>query len=129
MDLSVRQAEPDDAAMVLALVRDMLSDGPIDVPLAPDEFDFTEAQEREALADYAASDNSAFFVAFDGENPVGQLTLKGGPIPAMQHVSTLGMGVFDLQPMLSSARDWRSWASRGEIDHDQNEFGNSRSTL
>jgi len=93
MELRIRQAEPDDAEALLALVRRLLSQGPVDVPMEPDEFRYTVEEEREILADTSASENSVFLVAESGGRLIGELSLRGRTLPTMRHSAGLGMSV------------------------------------
>jgi len=70
----------------------------IDVALVPGEFTLTVEQEEEIISEYAASENSAFFVAEADGEIVGLLNCLGGKRDARQHVASLGISV---------RRDWR----------------------
>jgi len=103
-DLIIREARVEDSTALIAYLREHLAEPEIDSkpeivgPLTSDEFTLTVEEERDLLAWYAGTENSAFFLAiYDGEI-VGELNLKGGRLAAMHHCAFLGMSV---------ARDWR----------------------
>lgn len=93
MDLSLREARPDDADSVLALVRDVVSRRPVDIPMEPDELPWTLAQERDILLRYAENPSALFLLALEGSRIVGQLSLRPGELATMRHVAALGMSV------------------------------------
>lgn len=99
MQLIIREARPTDAEQLVAHVQRLTEEPDIDIPLAPGEFNLTVEQERQILADYAASDNSIFLVAEADSQIVGGLNCKGGARRATRHAAVLGMSV---------RKEWRS---------------------
>ncbi|NJN98535.1 MAG: GNAT family N-acetyltransferase [Anaerolineales bacterium] len=89
----IREAQPDDAGPFLTYIQRLITEPDINIPLTPDEFKFTLAEERQILADYAAAANSVFLVAEVGGEMVGQLSCKGGVRQATRHTAVLGMSV------------------------------------
>jgi ribosomal protein S18 acetylase RimI-like enzyme len=93
MDLTIRQAEPEDAGRIIALVQKISAEPDVDIALSPGEFNLTIEAEREFLAEYGRSENSIFLVADAGDQIVGMLNCQGGNRKATRHVTTLGMSV------------------------------------
>lgn len=98
LPIIVREATPDDASPLLAYVNAMLAEPNIDMPLAPEEFTYTEAQERAFLAHMVESDNSLFLLALATGEIVGQVELRGSQRRATRHVAILAISV---------RQDWR----------------------
>lgn len=91
----VREADPGDADALVALLRDLLAEPGMNIPLQPDEMTHTVDSVRAALAEPRA----IRLVATHDGVVVGELGLK--PISARRallHVATLGLSV---------ARAWR----------------------
>jgi RimJ/RimL family protein N-acetyltransferase len=90
----IRNAIRADAAALIALIREVLREPVVHIPLAPDEFDFTPEQERARIEELAESPRARWLVAeLDGEL-VGELTIKGvSPRRALAHIATLGLSV------------------------------------
>ena len=65
----------------------------IDIVLGPGEFQYTIEDEEHIIADYAASENSIFLLAFEGEELVGMLNIRGGKRKAVRHVGELGISI------------------------------------
>jgi ribosomal protein S18 acetylase RimI-like enzyme len=94
MAVTVREATPADAAALLAHLKALAAEPGINIPLAPDELTTTLDQEKQLLADIAASSRAIMLVAEAGGALVGELSLKGiSPRRAVSHVATLGMSV------------------------------------
>jgi putative acetyltransferase len=93
MDLTIRQAETEDAEQIISLVKKISGEPDVDIALAPGEFNLTIEAEREILAEYTRSENSIFLVAEAGGQIVGMLNCEGGNRKATRHVTTLGMSV------------------------------------
>jgi RimJ/RimL family protein N-acetyltransferase len=99
MDVIIREAQPADAAQLVAYVQHIIEEPGINVELSPGEFTPTVAEEREILAQYALSDNSLYLLAETGGEIVGVLICKGGTRQATRHAVTLGG--------MSVAQEWR----------------------
>jgi hypothetical protein len=95
VDVTVREARPDDAGRLLAFVRELAEDPDALVPLVPGEppCSYTEEEERRVLAEYAAADNAVFLVAESGDDLVGNLNCRGGARSSTRHAAVLGMAV------------------------------------
>jgi RimJ/RimL family protein N-acetyltransferase len=90
----VRPARRGDARALLALLRDVLAEPEVNIPLAPDELALTPEAERARIEELADSPRALWLVAEDGGELVGELTMK--PISsrrALAHVATLGISV------------------------------------
>jgi RimJ/RimL family protein N-acetyltransferase len=98
MRVVVRQATPDDAGPLIAHVQEMAAEPGANLLTGPGEFTLTVEQERQVIADYAASGNSIFLVAEDAGRIVGVLSCRGGTRKANRHAATLGITV---------SKDWR----------------------
>jgi RimJ/RimL family protein N-acetyltransferase len=99
MKVIIREAQPSDAAQIIAYVK-RLSEEPIsNIVISPGEFTHTVAEEERMLSEFAASENSIFLVAETERKIVGQLNCRGrNDRKAIRHTVTLGMSV---------DRDWR----------------------
>ena len=94
MTVTVRHAKPGDAAALVAHLKALAAEPAINIPLAPDEVTLTTEQERELIEDLEGSTRSALFVAVDGKDIVGELSVKAiSSRRAVAHVATLGMSV------------------------------------
>ena len=98
MDIRIREARPDDAEQVIALVRSLAEEPDRNIITGPGEFSLTVDEERRFLAECAAQDHSVFLVAEVDGRIVGALDCQGGQRKAVRHAVTLGMSVH---------RDWR----------------------
>lgn len=99
VEVIVREAEPADAAQLIAYVQRIIEEPGINVELSPGEFNLTVAEEQEILAQYALSDNSLYLLAEIQGSIVGVLICKGGSRKATRHAVTVGG--------MSVARAWR----------------------
>ena len=93
MTVLIREARPEDAEQLIAHVRQLVAEPGINIPLTPDEFKLTVEEERQALANSAAAENSVFLVAEIDSQLVGELNCKGGVRRATRHAVTLGISV------------------------------------
>lgn len=84
----VEEAVPADAAALLHLQRAVLAEERWFVYTAAEQPDDLVAR-ASRVADYARSDNSAWFVAREGRSLVGYLTLTGGALVRTRHVARL----------------------------------------
>lgn len=101
MNITIREAQPEDAESLIAYVQALTEEEDIDIGLSPGEFQMTEQQERQFILDVAAEGNSIMLLALAGGEIVGQLTLKGRPRRAVRHSTVLSMSVK------------KGWRSRG----------------
>jgi L-phenylalanine/L-methionine N-acetyltransferase len=93
--ITVRYAEARDAAALIALLKALVAEPDINIPLAPDEVTLTLEQERELIARVTDSPHGAMFVAADEHGAVvGELSVKAiSTRRAVAHVATIGMSV------------------------------------
>lgn len=94
----IRQAEPEDAADLIAYFRHIFAEPGINLITEVDEFAPTVEAESRIIRDFARAANSLFLVAESNGQIVGQLTLEGGRRRNVRHAAVLGITV---------ARDWR----------------------
>lgn len=99
MEITIRAAEPRDAEQMIRFAQRLSEETDIDIALVPGEFSLTVKQEEQIILDYAASENSAFFVAEADGGIVGLLNCLGGRRDARRHITSLGVSV---------RRDWRN---------------------
>jgi ribosomal protein S18 acetylase RimI-like enzyme len=94
--ITVRYAGARDAEALIALLKSLVAEPGINIPLAPDEVTLTVEQERELIGRLVDSPHGAMFVAVDGEHGaiVGELSIKAiSTRRAVAHVATIGMSV------------------------------------
>jgi RimJ/RimL family protein N-acetyltransferase len=91
--LIIREAQPSDAAPLLAYIQRLLAEPNINLPLTPDEFNFTVEEEQQLLADSAAAENSLYLIAEVDGQIVGEINCKGGQRQATRHSALLGLSV------------------------------------
>ncbi|HEY1547204.1 MAG TPA: GNAT family N-acetyltransferase [Kofleriaceae bacterium] len=92
--IKVRYAEARDAEALIALLKSLVAEPGINIPLAPDEVTLTIEQERELIERLDDSPHGAMFVAVDGDAIVGELSVKAiSTRRAVAHVATIGMSV------------------------------------
>src|SRR3569832_632818 len=96
---SIHRATEEDAAGMLAFMTDLLAERCPYIPLTREEFTYTLEQEKELIAKFNKTHNSAFFVACDGGDVIGILNCNGGNRKASRHVGTVGISV---------AKSWRN---------------------
>lgn len=97
-EVRIRQAEPEDAAELIAYFRRVFAEPGINLITEADEFAPTIEAESRIIREFARTTNSLFLVAESGGQIVGQLTLEGGKRRNVRHAAVLGITV---------ARDWR----------------------
>ena len=88
----LRRAEPDDAAAILAYLRQVGGET-VNLSFGSEGPGISEAEEREYLTRVAASDNSLAVVALAGDEIVGTLTFDGGRRPRLRHAGEVGISV------------------------------------
>lgn len=87
----IRQAVPDDAARVLAMMHQLLDEPHLN--LSRETFQLSLEDEREFLRRIVASASDVYFVALDGEQAVGNIWMRGGAAPARAHCAEVGIAV------------------------------------
>jgi RimJ/RimL family protein N-acetyltransferase len=92
MQLTVRDLIEDDAANVLSLVSQVISIAKTTVT-APEEFSFTEEQERGYLRKFRNSQDQLALGCFDGGNLAGVLFLEQMSKMRMRHRAVIGFSV------------------------------------
>jgi RimJ/RimL family protein N-acetyltransferase len=97
-DFIVREADPADAAAVIAAAQAVLNEPGVMVLTSPGEFHPTLAEEEKVLTDHAAAANSVVLIAVAGDEVIGILTCTGGRRRGTRHTAMLGMSV---------RREWR----------------------
>jgi RimJ/RimL family protein N-acetyltransferase len=93
MNPVIRPATRDDAAALIALLRENLAEPGNLLLLEPHEFTFTLEQEREYIAAFQASPNSTLLVADVAGELVASLSCRGGSRVATRHCGTIGIMV------------------------------------
>jgi L-phenylalanine/L-methionine N-acetyltransferase len=93
--IKVRYAEARDAEALIALLKSLVAEPGINIPLAPDEVTLTVEQERELIERLDDSPHGAMFVAVEEHGAlVGELSVKAiSTRRAVAHVATIGMSV------------------------------------
>jgi RimJ/RimL family protein N-acetyltransferase len=98
MEVIIREANPSDAARMIGYMNRLSEEPDSNIEISPGEFNRPVEEEAGFLAEFAASEHSAFFVAEAGGKIVGVLNCKGSNRKAIRHAVTLGMSV---------DQDWR----------------------
>jgi L-phenylalanine/L-methionine N-acetyltransferase len=93
MEVTIREAAPEDAEQIIALVQKMSAEPDVDIALSPGEFYHTIESEGAILAEFAASENSIYLVAQAGDRIIGFLNCKGGNRKATCHVALLSISI------------------------------------
>jgi len=99
MDITVREAQPEDAEQLIAFVKRLSEEPHSSISLSPGEFTLTVEQEQRVLAEYAAAENSVYLVAVSAGEVIGVLNCRGGTRQSTRHSASLGISV---------ARPWRN---------------------
>ena len=95
MNVTIRQARPEDAAQLIAYLRRVFAEPGVNLITAVDEFNPTVESEARIINEMNRSANSLFLVAESDGHIVGQLTLEGGKRRHVRHAATLGITVAD----------------------------------
>lgn len=93
MELTIRQALPEDAELLHDHLRRLLEEPGLPIPLQPDEFTLTVDQQRQILADAPGPACAVCLVAEADGQIIGEINFKRGTRRAFSHVATLGMSV------------------------------------
>lgn len=94
----IREAQPADAAALIAYFRRIFGEPGINLITETDEFSPTVDSESRYIRELARAPNSLFLVAENDDRLIGQLTLEGGKRRNVRHSAVLGITV---------AREWR----------------------
>jgi len=97
-NIRIREAQPEDAAELIAYFRRIFAEPGINLITEVDEFAPTVEMESRTIREFARAANSLFLVADSNGQIVGQLTLEGGKRRNVHHSAVLGITV---------AHDWR----------------------
>jgi RimJ/RimL family protein N-acetyltransferase len=101
MEVTIREANPADAAEIIAYMERLSAEPNSNIVVSPGEFTHNVEEEAARLSEFAASENSVFLVAeFDGKI-IGALNCRGSNRKAIRHTVILGMSV-----------DW-DWRNQG----------------
>lgn len=92
MDISIRPAEPDDAARLLEL-KSSLDRETRSMMLEPDEREDSVGNERRHIERICHTINSAIFIAVAGDVFAGYLEISGGEFRRNHHVGQVVVGV------------------------------------
>ncbi|MGE5185446.1 MAG: N-acetyltransferase family protein [Acidobacteriota bacterium] len=120
----LRPAAISDARALLALIREVLAEPGVNIPIAPDEFTFTPEEERARIEELATSSRARLLVADEAGELAGELTIR--PVAtrrALAHVATLGMTVRERwrrrgigRALLGEALAWATTAGYTRIE-------------
>ena len=98
MGVVIREAQPSDAAQIIAYMNRLSEEPNSNIEISPGEFTRTVEEEAGFLAEFAQPKNSIFLVAEAEGQIVGMLNCKGSNRVAIRHAVALGMSV---------DQDWR----------------------
>jgi len=87
----IRQAVADDAALVLAMMHQLLDEPYLNI--SRETFQLNVEQEREFLERVVRGGSDAYFVALDGEAAVGNIWMRGSLDLACAHRASIGISV------------------------------------
>ena len=90
--VTIRSAQPDDAAPLLAYVRSVAAETPFFIMQA-DEFNFTDEQERQWIQDHLDGPGKLTVMAEVSGSVVGFLSFENGPHRRIAHRGTFGFSV------------------------------------
>ena len=90
--VTIRSAEPDDAAQLIAYVRSVLAESPHFL-LEPDEFSFTEEQERQWVQDHLDDPGKLIVLAQVSGTVIGCLSFDNGSYRRIVHRGSLAVSV------------------------------------
>lgn len=93
LPVRIREAQPEDAAELIAYFRRVFAEPGINLITEADEFAPTVEMESRTIRDFARQVNSLFLVAESNGQIVGQLTLEGGKRRNVRHAAVLGITV------------------------------------
>lgn len=93
MEILIRQANPDDAAALVAYGTLLSNEIDSNVEMSPGEFNYTMQEERVILQSYLDMENSIFLVAVSQDDIVGMLSCRGAKRNSRRHAAALSMSV------------------------------------
>ena len=93
MNLTIRQAQPIDAAEIVDYFNVVTNEPDSNLLTSPGEFKLTVMEEQKIISDFAAAANSLFLIAEYEGKIAGVLTCRGGDRRANAHCTTLGITV------------------------------------
>lgn len=96
--IHIREAQPEDAAALIAYFRRIFAEPGINLITEVDEFSPTVEAESRFIRDLSRASNSLIIVAVLDDHILGQLTLEGGRRRNVRHNAVLGITV---------AQEWR----------------------
>jgi len=114
METIVREAEPGDAQALLDYARRLFAEPHLNIPVAPDEFTMSLAEQVDRIALYRERPNWRMLLALDETGRiVGMLECHGSPRRALLHATELTVSVAKASrgqgigtQLLRAAQDW-----------------------
>ena len=95
--VTIRCAQPDDAANLLTYIRSVAQETGFFV-IQPDEFPLTDEQERQWIQEHLDRPGTLALVAEAAGEIIGSLSFENGPFKRTSHTGTFGVSI---------RRDWR----------------------
>ena len=92
LELTIREAEPKDAATILHHLNIIAGESD-NVTFGPGEFTMTVEEEETHITNVSKSDNNTFILGFIGEELVSIADVDAGKRPRIQHSGELGISV------------------------------------
>ena len=90
--VTIRSSQPDDATQLIAFVRSVLAESPF-IGLEPDEFTFTEEQERKWIQDHLDGPDKLIILAEVSGAVIGCLTFENGSFRRIAHRGSLAISI------------------------------------
>jgi RimJ/RimL family protein N-acetyltransferase len=92
-DPLIRPATSDDAADLIAYIQELTAEPGIQLLTGAGEFNKTVDEEMRYIQEMSDGGNSAIFLAYSGDQLVGEINLRGGSRRAERHSAVLGISV------------------------------------